>query len=149
MTEIKSLGDAEKAIEALRRTSPMTRWSMSHIDPMSKARSFNTGLDAALEILRELEASVREEDELYNEALSKWGLEAQVKMGIEECAELIKSLVKYGRNVNYSTLAEVRGEIADVQIILGQLKIIFGKDEIANIMPQKFERLRRVLEGEK
>ena len=84
---IKTFGDAEKAIETLRQSRPMTRRSMSDIDPMSKARSFNSGLDAALEILRELEAGVRDFD--FEEIRSDYG-----RHGLIVAKEVIRRLLE-------------------------------------------------------
>ena len=129
--KITSIADAMKAIKKLK------------VD----ANAYT--IETVLKILRELEAGVREEDNLYKEALSTWGEEAQVKMAMEECAELIQVLVKYGRYINGSTVEQIQGEIADVQIMLNQLKIVFGEDRISEIKLQKLEKVRRVLEGEK
>lgn len=55
MAEIKSFEDAEKAIEKLRLVSGSSQNLM-----------YNTGLQQALDILRELEAGVRERIELFS-----------------------------------------------------------------------------------
>ncbi len=62
---------------------------------------------------------------LYIKAIIEWGEAAQVRMAIEECSELITVLAKQGRNRNGSTTDDVLGEMADVEIMLEQLKIIF------------------------
>jgi hypothetical protein len=96
MGKITSIADAIEAIETLKQSRPMTRRSMSDIDPMSKARSFNSGLDAALETLRELEASVGERLE---ELKAKYPVEPK----------------KYTSEVWYDS-----GEMATLRRILGE-----------------------------
>lgn len=61
---------------------------------------------------------------LYKEAISKFGTSAQIIIAMEECSELIKELSKVLRGkCNVDNVSE---EIADVQIMLEQLKIIFN-----------------------
>jgi NTP pyrophosphatase (non-canonical NTP hydrolase) len=79
--------------------------------------------------------------ELYKRALDLWGEEAQIKMAIEECAELIVKLAKLGRNKNGSTEADVAEEVADVEIMLSQLRLIFGNDAVELAKKRKLERL--------
>lgn len=63
---------------------------------------------------------------IYRDALDLWGFDAQVKMAIEEMAELIVKLVKFNRNTNGSTMDEICEEIADVEIMMEQCRLIFG-----------------------
>ena len=63
---------------------------------------------------------------IYEEAIEKWGANAQMTMAIEECAELIKVLAKHGRKTNGSTYDQILEEMVDVEIMLGQLKMIFN-----------------------
>lgn len=61
---------------------------------------------------------------VLEEALSIYGLEAQLKMAIEEMSELTKEICKhFGGRDNKKELAE---EIADVEIMMEQLKIAFN-----------------------
>lgn len=63
-----------------------------------------------------------------NTIVETYGNDAQEDMAIEECSELIKAILKFRRN-NEKT-AEMRDavidEIADVQIMLTQLGIVFN-----------------------
>lgn len=59
--------------------------------------------------------------------IDKYGEDAQCKMAIEEMSELTKEMCKHFRgNDNLEHIAE---EIADVEIMLDQLKIMFGLEE--------------------
>jgi hypothetical protein len=93
-----------------------------------------------------------EEIELYEQALKKWGIEAQVMMLFEEMGELMQILSKFYRGK--SDVPTVLSEVADVEIMLGQIKTwLFPKDEgyvgiYGRIRGQKLERLQKLIEGE-
>ena len=88
------------------------------------------------------------EEALYCEAIRKWGKTAQTDMAIEEMAELIHALCtskRYRKSKNW--LSNIHEGIADVQIMLNQLNIIFdGEDIIPIIKDRKLERLQARLE---
>lgn len=79
--------------------------------------------------------------ELYRRALNKWGEQAQFDQVIEECAELTTALLHYRRDKADAT--SVIDEMADVILILGQLRWMFGAGEVESAM----ERKRAKLEG--
>lgn len=79
-------------------------------------------------------------DEICRAALETFGEMAQMAMAVEEMSELTKELCKYrrGRN-NVESIAE---EIADVQIMLRQLVILFDcKETVDKYRQYKLERL--------
>lgn len=64
------------------------------------------------------------ERQIYKQAVEKWGTDAQILMVFEEMSELQKELCKNWRGKdNAEQIAE---EIADVEIVLAQLKMIYG-----------------------
>lgn len=68
---------------------------------------------------------------LYNQAVNTFGTPAQIIIAMEECSELIKELSKTLRGkCNVDNISE---EIADVQIMLEQLKIIFNNENPVNM----------------
>ena len=88
------------------------------------------------------------EIEIYREALRRWGPEAQMLMAFEEMSELQKELCKAARGKQNK--AEIAEEIADVQIMLGQLILLHDcADEVEEQKARKLERLEgRLLEAE-
>lgn len=69
-------------------------------------------------------------EKLYRAALDAYGKDAQMKMAIEECSELINALCKdYRGRVNNDAVAT---EIADVMIMCAQMALIYGKDNVTN-----------------
>jgi len=88
------------------------------------------------------------ENEIYRKALDKWGIDAQMNIAAEECAEFIKEVLKLGRVVNGSTKSDVIDEIADVIIMMDQMKIVFGTLPVEKAKKAKLERLERMIDGD-
>jgi translation initiation factor 2 alpha subunit (eIF-2alpha) len=79
------------------------------------------------------------EKEIYRQAIDKWG---QITMVFEEMAELQKELCKSLRGKE--NRIEIAEEMADVEIMLEQMKILFGIEE--GVERHKTLKLQR-LEG--
>ncbi len=78
---------------------------------------------------------------LYRQALEKWGT-AQIIIAFEEMAELQKELSKYLRG--RENITEIAEEIADVTIMLEQMKLLFNIEDI--VKDYKNQKLRRLEE---
>lgn len=85
-----------------------------------------------------------------NTIVETYGNDAQEDMAIEECSELIKAILKFRRSDEKT--AEMReaviDEIADVQIMLTQLEIIFNcvaevEDELISKSIDRWGELRK------
>lgn len=79
--------------------------------------------------------------EIYMQAIAKYGAEAQTRMAIEEMSELTKEICKlYRGEQNHNALTD---EIADVTIMMEQLRLVFGvNDEVEERVDYKARRLR-------
>ena len=64
------------------------------------------------------------DEELCRKAISKWGVDAQVDMVVEECAELIQAIQKSKRHGLTNTADNLVEEMVDVNIMLTQLEVI-------------------------
>lgn len=94
---------------------------------------------------------------LLEKAIRVYGESAQIDVAIEEMAELTKALLKLRRAfpnmqcdidgaAKFSDLAwNINDEVADVQIMLDQLRILFGPTD--DHEKRKLERLEKRLEG--
>jgi len=87
---------------------------------------------------------------ILDRAITTYGAPAQMDMAVEEMAELTKALCKVKR---VSCAAEAKAalenaveEMADVQIMLDQLRIIFGRST-AEAEEHKLERLKKRLDA--
>lgn len=83
----------------------------------------------------------RKEIETLTKAIETFGTVAQIDMAIEECSELINALCKWRRRRVGDS--EVVTEIADVQIMMAQMALMFGWDEVDEERQKKLTRLER------
>lgn len=91
------------------------------------------------------------EKEVYMAALIKWGPGLQITMVFEEMAELQKELCKHLRDVrNMETIGNIAEEIADVEIMMGQMKELFDiEKQVEHNKNLKLERLAELTEDVK
>ncbi len=84
---------------------------------------------------------------LYTKAILLFGKKKQTDMAIEEMSELTKALLKYRRNPCVEKRVDIIEEIADVQIMLDQLRIMYDMDDDVNrIQFEKQQRLKGIME---
>lgn len=81
------------------------------------------------------------EEELYHAAINKWGLDSQIHMAQEELAELSVVLSHLLRE--RAGVEEVADEVADVEIMLAQIKVAFPSVALMSRVckQQKLKRL--------
>lgn len=84
-------------------------------------------------------------EEIYKKAIETYGVESQIKMAIEEMAELTNALMKLQRG--RVTIPDVVEEIADVKIMCEQLAYVFGQKEVETQVSFKTNRLKFRMEG--
>ena len=86
-------------------------------------------------------------NKILRAALDTWGPDAQTLMVMEEMAELQKELCKHARGRN-NRLA-IAEEIADVQIVLAQMILLYGcAEEVEDFRHMKLIRLEKRLGGD-
>lgn len=77
---------------------------------------------------------------VYRKAIEKFGKMNQIAKANEEMSELIKELCKV--QIGETDIDNVVEEIADVEIMLEQLRLIFNSDrDIDRVKVYKIERL--------
>jgi hypothetical protein len=98
--------------------------------------------------------------EIMQKAINTYGLENQMIKTVEELSELSQALCKSIVRLNYTkektsleddlkSVDNIFEEMADVEIMLEQCKIMFQCDkEVSAWKHKKIERLERRLEGE-
>jgi len=92
-------------------------------------------------------------EDIYKEAIELWGKELQLFIFFEEAGELMQAISKLKRmelfedNVEKYYSEVIWDELADMQIMLNQLKIIYGYSK--EIEERKIKRLKHLIEHEK
>jgi NTP pyrophosphatase (non-canonical NTP hydrolase) len=82
-------------------------------------------------------------DKVLAECVLRYGEEAQGRQAMEECAELIQAINKVLRKgVTIETLHNLVEEMADVYLLIEQLKMVYSIDDsnIEEVMMQKIHR---------
>lgn len=89
-------------------------------------------------------ATVISVDGSYKELIKFYGKEAQARQAMEECAELIQAINKRLRYPdNDKALDGLYEEMADVEIMMDQLRIMFDLDEwVKKKTKRVFDRLK-------
>lgn len=86
------------------------------------------------------------ETEVLQRALDTYGSLLQIVMVFEEMSELQKELCKYLRGK--CSPANIAEEIADVEIMLEQMKMLFCcADDVRDVRRRKVERLKARLDN--
>ena len=78
-------------------------------------------------------------------AINIYGNSAQIRMAVEECAELTQVLMHFIRG--RATKTEVAGEVADVLIMATQMRLIFGPEAVDAAIDAKMTRLQARMDG--
>ncbi len=81
---------------------------------------------------------------ILKETLVKNGVNNQIDMCIEECSELIQALCKYKRGRQHN----VEEEMADVFIMMTQMRLVFNQIEIQRIINLKVNTLKDKIQDE-
>lgn len=83
------------------------------------------------------------ENNIYKEAVAKFGINAQEMMCIEECAELIDVLAKQSRG--RVKVIEIVEELADVYIMVLQMAHFYGIQNFHDKVDDKLKRLQNLI----
>lgn len=82
-------------------------------------------------------------EKIYQATIARWGVDAQYDQAIEECAELIAALKHFKRGK--ISEQEVIDELADATLMLGQLRWMFGHDQVEAAISKKLAKLNHLL----
>lgn len=83
------------------------------------------------------------EESIFQDAIEEFGEAAQVTMVFEEMAELQKELCKWTRNgESVAATHHIAEEIADVEIMLDQMKLLFDID--GSVQAHRLEKVVRL-----
>ncbi len=84
------------------------------------------------------------------EIAEHFGYEQQKNMLIEEQAELIQALNKFDRKGTEEAFNNIIGEMADVELMIGQVKYLLdiNQDAIDEIKEEKIKRIKEKIREE-
>ena len=93
-------------------------------------------------------------ESIMQQAIETYGVQAQCDVAVEEMAELTKAIMKIRRVADdyektQPALDNLLEEIADVDIMVDQLKIMWGPKQVEEYRRKKLERLERRLADER
>lgn len=83
----------------------------------------------------------KEEKDICQKAIDKFGIHNQLWMMAEECGELINAIAKINRS--RTTLADVITELADVSIMIEQMALFYGYEDFEREKERKLKRLEK------
>ena len=97
---------------------------------------------------------VPDDERIMQQAIETYGVQAQCDVAIEEMAELTKAITKIRRVANdyektQPALENLLEEIADVDIMVEQMKIMWGQKQVEEYRKKKLERLDRRLQDDR
>ncbi len=83
-------------------------------------------------------------EQLYYDAVQKWGPATEWRQLQEECGELIAAINRFDRS--RCTEAELAEEVADVEIMIEQARVMLSGDLVDAAKHVKLERLAERLQ---
>ena len=94
------------------------------------------------------------DERIMRQAIETYGVQAQCDVAIEEMAELTKAIMKIRRVADdykktQPALDNLLEEIADVDIMIDQMKIMWGQKQVEEYRRKKLERLERRLNDDR
>lgn len=87
-------------------------------------------------------------NKLYENIIQRFGKSKQLLILFEEMGELTQAISKYERGVSVNT-KNIQEELADVYIMLGQVRIMYGIDseKLDLQFTEKLFKLKKILES--
>lgn len=86
--------------------------------------------------------------QIYEDAIDVFGDGPQQIKTIEELAELQVALAKDMNDLEV-TQEEIIDELADAYIMIKQMAIVFGEDQVIQRIAEKVERLKKMVDAER
>lgn len=84
-------------------------------------------------------------EELYRKSLEHFGPLRQFDKAMEEAAELILAIQKWRYNPTGENRDNVHEEIADLEIVIAQLKLMLAEPLIEKYRTDKLKRLAKII----
>ena len=150
-TVILPVGMSEEKHKAVQAAELAEHNARKRDEYLGKRKPANNKYDVFLQNEMNLRFDYTQTD-MMRTALGRWGEAAQVGMAVEECAELIVALQKYINRIPApDTLENIMDEIADVEMMLAQMRLTLciSDEMLAKRIKQKFVKLDKYLKKDK
>ena len=95
-----------------------------------------------------------EQKGLLETTIKKYSIDNQFDVAIEEMSELTKAICKYRRYYrkygvgSIGASLSIREECADVCIMMAQIRLMVGEEEVDRVINEKLDRLAQRIEYE-
>lgn len=86
--------------------------------------------------------------QIMQSALDRYGANKQSDIAIEEMSELIKAIIKHRRYKGTETYENIIEEIADVMIMMEQLAMVTDYMKVSEVIHEKLNRLSQRMGSE-
>lgn len=141
-------------INALATENELLRGALASCGVPENAGAVRIKVDRRTDRFADTSEKVPDDERIMRQAIETYGVQAQCDVAIEEMAELTKAIMKirrvaddYGKTqVALDNLLE---EIADVDIMIEQMKIMWGPKQVEEYRRKKLERLDRRLNDDR
>lgn len=96
--------------------------------------------------------NLEQREELYIKAIEKWGEYSQLDQCLEEMAELMVAINKYKRlnmdlkDRKQEIMENLVEEIADTKLCIEQMEMMFGKDNVSDMVDRKMKKFKKCFE---
>ena len=141
-------------INALATENELLRGALASCGVPENAGAVRIKVDQRTDHFADTSEMVLDGESIMRQAIETYGVQAQCDVAIEEMAELTKAIMKlrrveddYGKT--QATLDNLLEEIADVDIMIDQMKIMWGPKQVEECRRKKLERLDRRLNDDR
>lgn len=141
-------------INALETENELLRGALASCGVPKNAGAVRIKVDQRTDHFVDTSKKVPDGESIMRKAIDTYGVEAQCDVAVEEMAELTKAIVKirrvaddYGKT--QAALDNLLEEIADVDIMIDQMKIMWEPKQVEEYRRKKLERLNRRLQDDR
>lgn len=141
-------------LNAARMENELLRGALASCNVPENAGAVRIKVDQRTDHFVDTSKKVPDDERIMRQAIETYGVQAQCDVAIEEMAELTKAIVKirrvaddYGKT--QAALDNLLEEIADVDIMVDQMKIMWGPKQVEEYRRRKLERLNRRLNDDR
>ena len=148
------MDELRKKVNAARLENELLRGALASCGVPENAGAVRIKVDQRTDHFVDTSKKAPDDECIMRQAIETYGVQAQCDVAIEEMAELIKAIMKIRRAADdyektQAALDNLLEEIADVDIMIDQMKIMWGLKQVEEYREKKLERLERRLNDDR